>query len=43
MYSDGRRLPVIRKDEYNDAGKIYTDERYEPATDEGNVEITEYL
>ncbi|KAL9553377.1 hypothetical protein PS6_003979 [Mucor atramentarius] len=26
MYSDGRGLPAIRKDEYNYAGKIYTDE-----------------
>lgn len=43
MYSDGRRLSIIGKDEYNDAGKIYTNERYEPAIDEGNVETTEYV
>lgn len=43
MYSDGRGLPAIRKDEYNYAGKIYTDEWDEPTIDEGNVEATKYL
>lgn len=43
MYSDGRRLSVIRKNEYIYAGKVYTNEWNEPAINERNVEITKYL